>query len=146
MGGAALRVRIYIDGGARGNPGPAGAGVVIVDAADDGTLYEGGLFLGHATNNVAEYNGMLHGLKVAADLQAGEVEIVSDSELLVRQMNGQYRVKNAGLQPLYRRAQELAARFGKCSFRHVRREQNTRADALVNQAIDQKRNVEVAAG
>ena len=146
MGGAALRVRIYIDGGARGNPGPAGAGVVIVDADDDGTLYEGGLFLGHATNNVAEYNGMLHGLKIAADLKAGEVEVISDSELLVRQMAGQYRVKNPGLQPLYRRAQELVKSFGKCRFRHVRREQNTRADALVNQAIDQRRNVEGAAG
>jgi len=140
-----LRVTVHVDGGARGNPGPAGAGVVISDASDGAALYEAGLFLGHATNNVAEYQGMLHGLEVATRLGAGEVEVVSDSELLVRQMNGQYKVKNAGLIPLHRKGKALAAGFAACRFRHVRRENNVQADALVNRAINEKRNVEGAA-
>ena len=145
MSGNSLRVTVHVDGGARGNPGPAGAGVVISDAADGGVLYEAGLFLGHATNNVAEYKGMLHGLVMARALKAHEVEVVSDSELLVRQMNGQYKVKNAGLLPLYKQGKVLAAGFETCSFRHVRREQNVLADSLVNRAIDEKKNVEGAA-
>jgi len=146
MSGNSLRVTVHVDGGARGNPGPAGAGVVISDAADGGVIYEAGLFLGHATNNVAEYKGMLHGLEMARALKAHEVEVVSDSELLVRQMNGQYKVKNAGLLPLYKQGKVLAAGFETCSFRHVRREQNVLADALVNRAIDEKKNIEGAAG
>ena len=145
MGVMSLQVTVYIDGGARGNPGPAGAGVVILDRADGQPLYEGGVFLGRATNNVAEYSGLLTGLEVSARLGASEVEIVSDSELLVRQMTGVYRVKNPGLQKLYGKAQELLKAFSHCTFRHVRREHNVRADALVNQAIDLKRNVESAA-
>jgi ribonuclease HI len=89
---------------------------------------------------------MLHGLVMARALKAHEVEVVSDSELLVRQMNGQYKVKNAGLLPLYKQGKVLAAGFETCSFRHVRREQNVLADALVNRAIDEKKNVEGAAG
>lgn len=141
-----LRVTVHVDGGARGNPGPAGAGVVIADIADGAVLYEAGLFLGHATNNVAEYRGMLHGLEVAAKLSADEVEVVSDSELLVRQMNGQYKVKNAGLIPLHGKGRQLAAKFDLCTFRHVRRENNVEADALVNRAINARQNVEGAAG
>ena len=140
-----LSVTIHIDGGSRGNPGPAAAGVVI--QADDGAvLYEGGLYLGRATNNVAEYRGLLAGLKAAAELQASRVRVLSDSELLVRQMNGSYRVKNEGLLPLFEEAQELAAKFEHCTFQHVPREQNKEADHLVNQAINVKRNVEDAAG
>lgn len=136
-----MRVVINIDGGARGNPGPAAAGVVI-RSADDGTvLHEAGIYLGHATNNVAEYNGLLAGLKQAAVLGAKEVEIVSDSELLVRQMNGRYRVKAPGLIPLFLKAQDLRGHFDKCTFRHVRREENKAADGLVNRAIDRKQNV-----
>ena len=146
MGETPLRVTVHIDGGSRGNPGPAGAGIVVTDASDGMDLYEGGVFLGRATNNVAEYQGLLAGLKAAADLSAAEVEIVSDSELLIRQMTGVYRVKNPGLQPLFRRAQEMTRSFRQCSFRHVRRELNTRADALANQAMNRKRNVEDAAG
>jgi len=145
MSASVLRVTIHVDGGARGNPGPAGAGIVIADAADGAVVYEAGIFLGHATNNVAEYKGMLHGLEMAGTLNAQEVELVSDSELLVRQMNGQYKVKNAGLLPLYQKGKSLAAEFEVCSFRHVRREQNVLADALVNRAIDAKENVEGAA-
>ena len=87
MNAEPLRVTVYVDGGARGNPGPAGAGVVIDDNADGQNLYEGGVFLGHATNNVAEYHGLLKGLEQAAALAADEVRVVSDSELLVRQLS-----------------------------------------------------------
>ena len=139
------RVIVYIDGGARGNPGPAGAGVVI-RSADDGTaLYKGGLFLGRATNNVAEYSGMLAGLAAAEKLGAEEVRIVSDSQLMIRQMTGEYRDKNEGLKPLYRKACRLAETFQTCTFQHVPREQNAQADRLVNMAIDQGRNVADAA-
>lgn len=138
-------VRIHVDGGARGNPGPAGAGIVI-STADDGTvLYQAGLFLGIATNNVAEYKGLLAGLRAAAKLGASQVEAFSDSELIVRQLNGQYRVKNAGLRPLYEQVLQLQGQFDRFSIRHVRREQNKEADRLVNQALDLRRNVEDAA-
>jgi len=134
-----------IDGGSRGNPGPAGAGVVI-RAADDGTpLHTGGWFLGRATNNVAEYTALLRGLEAAATLGAKQIEVLSDSELLVRQMRGEYRVKNAGLRPLFEQAQGLAGRFEGFAIRHVRRERNQDADKLANQAMDAKRNVEDAA-
>ena len=137
-----LRVTVHIDGGARGNPGPAAAGVVI-SAADDGTvLHQSGIFLGRATNNVAEYRAMLAGMEAASELEATEVEIVSDSQLLVRQMTGQYRVKNEGLKPLYEEAKRRQEQFARCTFRHVRREDNTHADRLVNQALNLKRNVE----
>lgn len=138
--GQALKVKLNIDGGARGNPGPAAAGVVI--RADDTILYQAGLYIGHATNNVAEYSALLAGLKAAAKLGAAEVQVISDSELLVRQMNGQYRVKNDGLRPLYAEALDLADQFEQVTFEHVRREYNKDADKLVNQAIDLKRNVE----
>ncbi|MGA2266686.1 MAG: ribonuclease HI family protein [Phycisphaerae bacterium] len=135
------RVVVHIDGGSRGNPGPAAAGVVV--SRPDGTvLHEAGLYLGPATNNVAEYRGLLAGLEAAAALGAKDVEVLSDSELLVRQMLGQYRVKNPGLRPLYEQACTLAERFAACTFRHVRRENNQRADELVNRTLDRHRHVE----
>ena len=138
--------RIHVDGGARGNPGPAAAGVVIA-AADDGVvLFQGGFYLGRATNNVAEYQGLLAALKKAAELGAEEVEVISDSELMVRQMNGQYRVKNEGLKPLYEQAQSLRSRFKKFAITNVRRAANKAADKLVNQALNVQANVEDAAG
>jgi len=140
-----LRVQVYTDGAARGNPGPAGAGVVILDRSDGAELYEGGVFIGRATNNAAEYRGLLAGLEAAARLRADEVEVLSDSELLVRQMTGEYRVRNPRLRELHTRARELAGGFRRCSFRHIRREKNTRADRLANQAINLKRHVESAA-
>jgi ribonuclease HI len=136
-----LRVIVHIDGGARGNPGPAAAGVVVTCADGGEVLHEAGFFLGRATNNVAEYRGLLEGLRLAGELRAEEVQVVSDSQLLVFQMTGQYRVKNEGLKPLHREANELAAQFRKCSYRHVPREENVLADRLVNQAINQQRNV-----
>jgi ribonuclease HI/GNAT superfamily N-acetyltransferase len=135
----------HVDGGSRGNPGPAGSGVILT--ADDGTpLFEGGFFLGRATNNVAEYRGLLEALRAANRLGATELCVVSDSELLVRQMNGQYKVRNEGLLPLFEEARRLARQFKECSYRHVRRELNKRADELANKAMDARRNVEDAAG
>ena len=136
-----LRVILQIDGGARGNPGPAASGIVIRAADDGAVIHEAGIYLGHATNNVAEYRGLVEGLRLAAQFHADEVEVRSDSQLLVFQMIGKYRVKHPGLIPLHREANELAAKFRKCSYRHVRREENDHADRLVNQALDQKRNV-----
>jgi ribonuclease HI len=139
-----MEVRIHIYGGARGNPGPAGAGVVI-ETTDDGTvLFAGGFYLGRATNNVAEYTGLIRGLERAAALGATAATVRSDSELLVRQMNGKYRVRNAGLRPLFEQACELRGRFDQFDIAHVYREDNTEADRLVNQAIDARRNVEDA--
>jgi probable phosphoglycerate mutase len=126
----------YIDGGSRGNPGPAGYGVRIEN--DNATLVEelhGAL--GIATNNVAEYHGLLAALAWAADHGITSLRIRSDSELLVKQMLGVYRVKNSGLQPLFQEARSLVARVGGVRFEHVRRELNTEADRLANQAMDE---------
>ena len=145
MSKAGLSVIINVDGGARGNPGPAGAGVIVKDAADGEVLFAGGFFLGRATCNQAEYNGLLNALRQAKTLGAQAVEIVSDSELMVKQMNGEYRVKNEGLRELYGRANQLCRDFKQCRFLHVPREQNAEADKLVNQAINLARNVGDAA-
>ena len=125
----------YIDGGARGNPGPAGYGVSI--QSPDGLVVDelhGGL--GIATNNVAEYNALLAALQWAIDHDAGRVHIRADSELLVKQMRGEYKVKNSGLQPLYVRARLLAAQLNEVRFEHVRREFNKEADRLSNLGMD----------
>lgn len=128
-------IRAYIDGGARGNPGPAGYGVRIEDA--DGTLIaELYAPLGIATNNVAEYSGLLAALKWAVDHEARRLHIRSDSELLVKQMRGEYKIKNAGLQPLAARARLLAMELDEVTFEHVRRELNKEADRLSNLAMD----------
>ena len=137
-----MKVRIHIDGGARGNPGPAAAGVVSESADDGAVLYEAGLYLDKTTNNVAEYSGLVAGLETAAKLDAGEVDIYSDSELLVKQMNGDYRVRNAGLKPLFDEANKLWNRFAKVVIRHIPREQNQEADELANKAMNLKRNLE----
>jgi len=140
-----LHVKIQVDGGSRGNPGPAAAGVVITEAGSGIILHEAGYFLGRATNNVAEYSALIAGLRAAGRLKADQVEVLSDSELMVRQMNGQYRVRNAGLKPLHDEASELARRMGKFAIAHVSRSQNVKADRLVNMALNAKRNVEDAA-
>jgi ribonuclease HI len=126
----------YIDGGARGNPGPAGYGVRIED--EMGALIdEFNGFLGSATNNVAEYNGLLAALRYAQAHGHRKVRVKSDSELLVKQMKGEYRVKNAGLQPLYQEACVMAKALDRIVFEHVRREQNKDADRLANLAMDE---------
>jgi ribonuclease HI len=128
-------ITAHIDGGARGNPGPAGYGVVITDERGSvlAELSEG---IGIATNNVAEYRALLAALDWAAEQGQKRVHVKSDSQLLVQQMNGVYRIKNAGLLPLYRDARHLMARVGTVTFEHVRREQNREADRLANLAMD----------
>jgi len=125
----------YIDGGARGNPGPAGYGVRVENERGD-LIEEFCGFLGSATNNVAEYNGLLAALRYANEHGHRIVRIKSDSELLVKQMIGQYRVKNPGLQPLFQQAQSLARTLERVAYEHVRREQNKDADRLANLAMD----------
>ncbi|MEO1236476.1 MAG: ribonuclease HI family protein [Planctomycetota bacterium] len=137
---------IHIDGGARGNPGPAGVGVVVQDTASEEYLHEAGYFLGEATNNVAEYNGLIKGLEVAADLGAKRILVVSDSELMVKQINGQYKVKADNLKPLYRSAVGLLGRFGKWEMTHTRRENNKLADQLANRAMDAESDVSFSSG
>jgi ribonuclease HI len=129
------RFRAAFDGGARGNPGAAAWGVVVLAA--DGSPLEGhaGL-LGNTTNNVAEYNGLIEALKLAAEAGAAQVEIITDSELIARQIEGRYRVKNEGLKPLFAKAKRLIAGFALFRIRHVRREQNKEADRLVNKALN----------
>ena len=140
-----MHLMIHIDGGSRGNPGPAGAGVVIRSADDKTILFQAGYFLGRATNNIAEYRGLLEALRQAQRLKARKVDVYSDSELLVRQMNGQYRVKNAFLKPLFEQARRLAGEFQRFSIVHVYRQSNALADKLANQAMNVQANVEDAA-
>ncbi len=129
---------IHIDGGSRGNPGDAGFGVHVTtpEGADVAELYG---FIGLATNNVAEYRAVLLGLELARELGAGEVELINDSELVSRQIGGEYKVKHAGLKPLFLEAMRTLRGFDAWSVRSVRREHNERADALVNQALDEAR-------
>ena len=129
-------ITAYIDGGSRGNPGPAGYGVQIVDD-EGGVIAELHGSLSHTTNNVAEYNGLLAALSWAVDHGHRLLHIRSDSELLVKQLRGEYRVKNPGLQPLYEDARQLVARIGRVTFEHVRREKNKEADRLANLAMDE---------
>ncbi|MEM6459048.1 MAG: ribonuclease HI family protein [Planctomycetota bacterium] len=136
-----MHCTIHIDGGARGNPGPAGVGVVIQDTSSDAYLHEAGYYLGEATNNVAEYRGLIKGLEVAAELGAKRILVVSDSELVVRQINLEYKVRNANLKPLFERATALLGRFGKWQVTHTRRENNRLADQLANRAMDAKQDV-----
>jgi ribonuclease HI len=127
-------ITAYIDGGARGNPGPAGYGVHI--ELPDGTIEELHGALGIATNNVAEYSGLLAALRWASDHGHREVHIRADSELLVKQMRGEYKVKHPGLQPLAARARLLMMELDRVTFEHVRREQNKDADRLSNVGMD----------
>ena len=132
---ARVKAKLFTDGGARGNPGPAAYGYVI--EAEDGTvLASHGERIGVATNNVAEYRALIAGLEKAVALGLPEVEVVSDSELLVKQMTGEYRVKNEALKGLSLQASRLAREIGKVSYTAVRREHNELADRLVNEALD----------
>jgi dinuclear metal center YbgI/SA1388 family protein len=130
------RVRLWIDGGSRGNPGPSAIGVVLQTEAGE-TIEEFGRCIGEGTNNVAEYGALLAGLELAASHGASEIDVFSDSELLVKQMAGAYRVKNEGLKELHRQAKEAVAAYERVAIRHVLREKNSRADALLNQALDE---------
>ncbi|MEK7073435.1 MAG: ribonuclease HI family protein [Patescibacteria group bacterium] len=124
----------YTDGGARGNPGPSALGVVIKD--ETGTIEAYGHYLGKQTNNIAEYSAVLSALERCKHLGAEEVEMRMDSELIVKQMTGVYRVKNPGLAQIYLKIHNVMTGFKKVTFHHVRREKNTEADEQVNKAID----------
>ena len=125
-----------MDGGARGNPGPAAVAAVLSD--DDGNvLAEEGRYIGEATNNVAEYRALLLALELARGLGATSVEVINDSELVARQIGGQYKVKNPGLRPLWQEAIDALRGFDSWSVRNVPRAMNARADELVNQALDE---------
>jgi ribonuclease HI len=130
-----MRVVVHVDGGARGNPGPAAAGAV-VSSPEGEVLDEAAEALGRVTNNVAEYRGLLLGLARAKELGATEVEVVNDSELIARQVNGQYKVKHADMKPLHAAALAVLGEFDRWTLRSVPRAQNAHADALVNQALD----------
>jgi ribonuclease HI len=130
-----VKARLSTDGGSRGNPGPAAYGYVL--EAEDGTVLDArGEAIGTATNNVAEYRGLLAGLEAAIERGIEEVEVISDSELLVKQMRGEYKVKNEALRELVDEAESLERRLGRVRYTAVRREHNELADRLVNEALD----------
>jgi len=133
-----MRVVVHVDGGSRGNPGPAAAGVVVSDG-NGLVLDEATELLGTQTNNVAEYRGLLLGLARARAVGATEVEVVNDSELIAKQVNGQYKVKHAAMKPLYEESMRELATFDAWTVRSVRREHNKDADRLVNEALDGRR-------
>ena len=130
-----MRVVVHVDGGARGNPGPA-AVAAVASSPDGDQLGERNEYIGEATNNVAEYRALLLGLSLARELGASQVEVVNDSELVARQIGGEYKVKHAGLKPLYLEAMGELRGFEQWAVRSVRRERNERADELVNEALD----------
>jgi ribonuclease HI len=132
------RLVVHVDGGARGNPGPAAIAAVIAEV-DGEPVEESAEPIGKATNNVAEYRALLLGIERARALGADELELVGDSELVVRQVRGEYRVKDAALRELHGRVREALTGFERWSIRHVRREANERADQLVNDALDASR-------
>jgi ribonuclease HI len=129
---------MFADGGSRGNPGPAASGAVLFDESG-AVLREVGTYLGVATNNVAEWTGLLTGLEAALDLGVDDLAVRLDSELVVKQISGAYRVKNERLIPLHAKAKVLLRKFAHVDVRHVRRKENAAADALVNQVLDAHR-------
>lgn len=129
------RIYLYTDGGARGNPGPAGIGIIILDGAKK-KIKESFRYIGETTNNIAEYSALIHGLEESLALDADEIVISLDSELIVRQLNGEYKVKDAGLRELFDKAIGMLKRFGSFEIRHIDRAKNKEADKLVNKAIN----------
>ena len=130
------RVVVNVDGGARGNPGPAAIAAVLTNP-DGGLIEQLGKPIGRATNNVAEYRALLLGIELAKSVGAREVELIGDSELIVKQVKGEYRVKDAGLKPLHAEVRAALAGFDRWSIRHVKRAHNAAADHLVNETLDE---------
>ncbi len=130
-----VKATLFADGGSRGNPGPAASGAVLYDEGGE-VLREVGTFLGVATNNIAEWTALLEGLQAAVELGVDELAVRMDSELVVKQLAGTYRVKHPGLIPLHARAKALLRKFARVDVRHVPRKQNAAADAVVNQVLD----------
>jgi ribonuclease HI/probable phosphoglycerate mutase len=133
----AMHCRLYTDGASRGNPGEAGAGIVLFDRKGR-ELAVRSAYLGRCTNNIAEYRALILGLQTACELNCGTLEIFMDSQLIVRQVQGQYKVKNAGIKPLFAEARALLAKFDNWTITHVPRAENKRADELANRGIDEK--------
>jgi ribonuclease HI len=131
----AVKATLYADGGSRGNPGPAAYGAVLQDE-NGNTLREVAAFLGTSTNNVAEWSGLIAGLEAALELGVDHIDVRLDSELVVRQLSGAYRVKQPHLIPLHAKAKSLLRKFASSHVGHVRREYNKEADALLNQVLD----------
>jgi ribonuclease HI len=131
-----VKLVVNVDGGARGNPGPAAVAAVATDDVGQ-VVGERNAYIGEATNNVAEYRALLLGLELARELGATEVEVINDSELVARQIGGEYKVKHAGLKPLFIEAMRELREFDSWAVRAVRREHNERADELVNEALDE---------
>ena len=131
-----MKAILYTDGGSRGNPGPAGSGAVLFDEQEE-VIAEATRYLGTATNNVAEYTAIIIGMEMAIAHEVTELDARMDSELAVKQLKGEYRVKNENLARLYLQVIDLSHKFKKVSFTHVRREKNKHADALVNKVIDE---------
>jgi ribonuclease HI len=132
-----VRLTVHVDGGARGNPGPAAAAAVL-SGPDGEAIAADSELLGVASNNVAEYRGLLLGLRLAREHGASEVEVVNDSELIAKQVNGEYKVKHPDMRPLHAQAMAALREFGAWRVRSVPREQNAAADALVNEALDRR--------
>ena len=137
--GGRLGIVLYVDGASRGNPGPSSVGVVAYLPGGD-ELTSISKAIGTATNNVAEYTAVLEGLRLASRLRASDVEVRLDSELVARQLNGEYRIKNSNLKALFRSVISEAARFGSCRYVHIPRAENARADELANEALDVERD------
>ena len=131
---------MYTDGGARGNPGPAGAGAYAV-TTEGREIFRLKRFLGEITNNQAEYHALIMGLSKLKVLRYKEVDVRMDSELVVRQLNGQYKVKEPTIKQLFVEVQSLTCKFHEINFRHISRSENTQADRLVNEAIDEHQNI-----
>ncbi len=130
-----MKLTVHVDGGARGNPGPAAIAAVVSDANGE-IVTDAARVIGRATNNVAEYRALLLGIATALEIGADELDLVGDSELVVKQVRGEYKVKNADLKPLHAEVKTALSSIEKWSIRHVRREHNAEADRLVNQALD----------
>jgi ribonuclease HI len=130
-----MKLSIFVDGGARGNPGPAGIGVVIFNEKKH-KIKEFNKYIGIATNNIAEYNAVIYGLQEALIEKADEAELNLDSELVAQQLKGEYRVKNANIKPLFEQALHLISGFKKVDIKHINRDKNKLADKLVNKAIN----------
>jgi ribonuclease HI len=144
-----MKLALHIDGASRGNPGPAAAGVVVRDLTNNKNIHEAGYLLGQSTNNVAEYNGLIRGLDVVLrikDAATGEVHIHSDSQLMVRQVTGEYRMKSEDLRPLLQQANTRLRQLKGWTIDHVLRDKNQRADELANMALDAGRDVILIAG
>lgn len=135
MAEASTKLVVNVDGGARGNPGPAAIAAVVQGPGGE-VLEERGERIGHATNNVAEYKALLLGIELASALDAAELELIGDSELVVKQVKGEYKVKDANMRKLHAEVKSALSGFEHWSIRHVRREHNAEADRLVNEALD----------